>query len=165
MPSRTGDTRSQTTDEIDSGKSPAAIECFAEFAEVPQSPHVEGDVEQASVKEYVGQQAPPFSRESQCAYVGSPVHQFATGKIHDGGTGERHPEEHGSIDAEDYLGEADGGFTAADPGSAHDWLRRIADDFAALRGFVLNAPLADLLAEGETGKLAATSNAVCHDYP
>jgi hypothetical protein len=36
------------------------------------------------------------------------------------------------------------------------------DDFAALSGFVLHTPLADLLAEGKAGKLTAAANAICH---
>jgi len=47
-------------------------------------------------------------------------------------------------------------------GVAHDGLFRVLNNFAALVGFMLHAPLADLLAEGKAGKLAATSNAVCH---
>jgi hypothetical protein len=50
----------------------------------------------------------------------------------------------------------------ADPGGGHDGLRCVFGEFAALVGFVANAPLTDLLAEGEAGKLTATSNAVCH---
>jgi len=76
--------------------------------------------------------------------------------------GERHTKEYGRANSEDYLREADSRFAAADPRSAHDWLARVFDDFAALGGFVLYAPLADLLTEGEAGKLAATANAVCH---
>jgi hypothetical protein len=83
-------------------------------------------------------------------------------EIHDGGTGESHSQEHRNIDAEDYLGEADGGFAAANPGSAHDWLARVLGDFSALVGLVLHAPLADLFAKGQSGKLPATSNAICH---
>ena len=60
--------------------------------------------------------------------------------------------------------ETDGGFTAANPGSAHYGLPRILDNFAALCGFVLNAPLADLFAEGKAGKLAAAADAVCHGF-
>src|SRR5712691_2854531 len=76
--------------------------------------------------------------------------------------GERHAEEYGRANAEDYLGEADGGFAAADPRGAHDRLPRVFEYFAALRGFVLHTPLADLLAEGKAGKLAAAANAICH---
>jgi hypothetical protein len=43
-------------------------------------------------------------------------------------------------------------------------LRRVVWDFAALVRFVLTAPRADFLAEGETGEPAATSNAVCHGF-
>jgi hypothetical protein len=43
-------------------------------------------------------------------------------------------------------------------------LRRVVGDFAALVGFVLTAPRADLFAEGETRELTAASNAVCHGF-
>jgi len=76
--------------------------------------------------------------------------------------GERHPEEYSGVYAENYLRQTDGGLTAVDPWPADDRLRSVFGKFTALRGFVLHAPLADPLAEGETGKLAATSNAVCH---
>jgi hypothetical protein len=39
----------------------------------------------------------------------------------------------------------------------------VTDNFTALRSFVLHAPLADFLAKGKAGKLASTSNAVCHE--
>ena len=74
------------------------------------------------------------------------------------------PRKHGNVDAEKYLSERDRRFAAADPWGAHHRLMRIIDDFATLILFVLHAPLADLLAEGEAGKLAATSNAICHGY-
>ena len=73
-----------------------------------------------------------------------------------------HTKENGDVDGEDYLSQADGGFAAADPWGAHDGLSRVLNNFAALVGFVLDAPLADLFAEGKSGKLAATSNAICH---
>src|SRR6267154_4479864 len=76
--------------------------------------------------------------------------------------GEHHAEEYGCANAEDYLGKADGGFAAADPRSAHNWLACVFDEFAALSGFVLHTPLADLLAEGKAGKLTAAANAICH---
>jgi hypothetical protein len=41
-------------------------------------------------------------------------------------------------------------------------LARVVDNFAALSGFVLHAPLADFSAERETGKLTAAANAICH---
>ncbi len=68
-------------------------------------------------------------------------------EIHDGRTCERHPEEYGDVDAKDYLGDADAGFTA-DPGRGHDDLGCVVGEFAALRGFVLHAPLANLFAKG-----------------
>jgi hypothetical protein len=92
------------------------------------------------------------------------MHEFAQGEIHDAGTRERHAEEYRCVNAEDYMGEADGGCTAADPGSGHDCLGSVVGNLAALIGFVLHAPLTDLLAEGKAGKLTATSNAVCHEY-
>jgi len=91
-----------------------------------------------------------------------PEDGLLSGELHDGRAGERHAEEYGCVDAEDYLGQADGGFATADPWGAHDGLFRVLNNFAALVGFMLHAPLADLLAEGKAGKLAATSNAVCH---
>jgi hypothetical protein len=41
-------------------------------------------------------------------------------------------------------------------------LTGIVYNFAALRCLMLHAPRADLFAESEAGKLAATSNAICH---
>jgi hypothetical protein len=40
----------------------------------------------------------------------------------------------------------------------------IINDLAALCRLVLNAPLADFLAKGKAGELAATSNAICHGF-
>jgi hypothetical protein len=60
--------------------------------------------------------------------------------------------------------ERDGRFAAADPWSLHHRLTRILGDLATLILFMLHAPLADLLAESKAGKLAATSNAICHGY-
>src|SRR5437879_3408629 len=162
MPGCAGETRSQAADQVDGRVGRRSIERFAELAQIPKAPHVEGDVEQAAMFEDVGKQPPPFSRERERAHVCSPVHESAAGKVHNGGTRKHHPHEHCSIEAKDYLSDADGRFAAADPWPTDDWLWRIVGQFAALRGFVLQTPLAHLLAEGETGKLAATSNAVCH---
>jgi hypothetical protein len=59
--------------------------------------------------------------------------------------------------------DGDAGFAAARPRCAHDGLRSLVHDFAALVSFVLNTPLANLLAKVKARKLAATSNAVCHE--
>src|ERR1039458_470796 len=164
IPRCAGQTGSHAADEIDRAVAPASVERFAKRAQIPQAPHVEGDVDDAAVNEHIGQQPPPFSRERERAHVGAPLNTLWNRELHDGGTGERHAQEYRGIDAEDYLSEADAGFAVPNPGRGHDALRCVVADFAALRGFVLHAPLADLLAKGQAGKLTATSNAVCHGF-
>src|ERR1700733_5727935 len=170
MPGGAGETGPQPTDDVDSGIGRAPVKRFAELTEIPQTPHVEGDVDDSAVNEDVSEQTPPFSGKCERAYVGTPFNKLRIRECHDSGLRHvgiyqqigRHAEEYEDVDTEDDLGEADGGFTAADPRGGHDTLWSVVGEFAALRRFVLHAPLADFLAEGKAGKLAATSNAVCH---
>jgi hypothetical protein len=51
---------------------------------------------------------------------------------------------------------------APDPGSSDDRLLSVLVEFAALRRFMLHAPLADLLPKQNRRKLPPTSNAIRH---
>src|ERR1700734_29754 len=113
------------------------------------------------------QQPPPFARDCQPARVAEPLHQLLPREILEriASVADYHAEKYRYVDAKKYLGEGDRGFTAPnDPGRTHHRLPRVVRKFAALRGFVLHAPLADLLAEGKPGKLSSTSNAICHGF-
>src|ERR1022692_716768 len=68
IPRCAGQTGSHAADEIDGAVAPASVERFAKRAQIPQAPHVEGDVDDAAVNEHVGQQPPPFSRERERAH-------------------------------------------------------------------------------------------------
>ena len=170
VPHGAGQAGADAAEQIDGGVGPASVERFGELAQIPEAPHIESDVQQASVNEDAGEQPPPFARHGEYANVGSPMENLHVGKalhwIDEGersSRGEDHPKKYGGVDAEDDLSEVDGRFAAADPGVAHDGLARVLDNFSALVGFVLHAPLADFLAEGKAGKLASTSNAICHE--
>src|ERR1035438_9159004 len=120
MPRDTRETRPHSANEINSSVGPASVERFSEHAEIPQAPHIEGDVNDAAVNEDTSEQAPPFTRERERAPVRSPPDGLLGREVHDGGTGESHSQKHCDIDAKDYLGEADGGLAATDPRRGHD---------------------------------------------
>ncbi len=162
-PEHASETASHSTEEINGDVGPRPVERFAQRAQVPQAPHVEGDVDDAAVNEDAGQQPPPFAGEGVGTVVSAPAHEVQAGETHHGRSGERHAKKDGQVDAEDNLRHPDGGCTGTDPWSGHDGLPGVFGDFAALVGFVLLAPLADFLAEGKAGKLAATADAVGHD--
>jgi len=63
MPCGASQTRSHPAGQIDGHIGPASVERLTELAEVPQAPHVEGDVKQPRHERTRGQQAPPFARE------------------------------------------------------------------------------------------------------
>ena len=66
-------------DHVDGDHARGADQRFAEDAEVPQAPHVAGDVEEADVDEGGGEQAVPLAVQDEPGLVGAVVEQGALG--------------------------------------------------------------------------------------
>jgi hypothetical protein len=75
--------------------------------------------------------------------------------------GKQHRDAYRDVCPDQYLRERDAGLTP-NPGSSDDRLLRVLVEFAALRRFMLHAPLADLLPKQNRRKLPPTSNAIRH---
>ncbi len=61
VPNYAGKTGAEAADEIKRSEGPAAVKRFAERTQVPQAPHIEGNMKQAAMNEDAGQQPPPFA--------------------------------------------------------------------------------------------------------
>jgi hypothetical protein len=87
--------------------------------------------------------------------------QLPQGWLGERNASQDHGDEHGNIDAENSLSDRHRTGLLPHPG------RRLysldGGVFAALRGFMLHAPLAKLPPEGEGWKLTTALNAICHE--
>jgi hypothetical protein len=133
---------------------------LGQFAQSPQTPHIEGDMSDADVNEDASQQAPPLAPDGQRAKICPPMHEIGTRRREEGNSSERHAQEDSHVDAENGVG--DNHRTGLRPRPGRGFHPLDGHIFATLRRFVLHAPRAKLLAEAETRKLTTALGAICH---
>ena len=66
------ETRRQPSEQVNDGKCPMAVERFRQSAQVPQAPHVEGDMHQPAMDKDARQQPPPLSADRDAAHSSRP---------------------------------------------------------------------------------------------
>ena len=76
MPRQAAHGAGHAGDEIDYEKGGATIDALGERSQVPQAPHVDGQMHYADVEEHRAQQAPPLSAKSQRPKVRAPAKQL-----------------------------------------------------------------------------------------
>jgi hypothetical protein len=113
------------------------------------------------MNENASQQPPPLATNGKRPKIGSPAHEILTrGIVEHRNASQCHGDKHRNIDAENGLRNRHRTGLRPHPWRGFDALdRRI---LAALRSFMLHAPLAKLPAEGEGWKLTTTLSAICH---
>src|SRR5260370_18526610 len=94
MQRNTEQTGRDAGEQIDQQKGEAPKDIFRHPAQVPQTPHVGGDMEQATMKKCGGEQPPWLRGQSFSSVIGSPTYEMLSIWIERGTAGERH----GNID-------------------------------------------------------------------
>jgi hypothetical protein len=90
--------------EIDSYQTEGAEKRFAQKSEVPETPHVGGDVEQTDVNEGSSEQAVPLAMQDKDGYIGAVVNELGFGRFAGRDTVKNHPEIDGTVDAKQQIG-------------------------------------------------------------
>src|SRR5713226_10454280 len=89
------------SDQVDRDQADWTEERFAEETEVPEAPHVGGDVEQADVNEGRGEQTPPLAAEKNVSSVGGAVVDQLLGcGVFGRDAVQDHPGEDGDVDGQ-----------------------------------------------------------------
>ena len=101
-------------EEIDGGEAEGAEERLTEETEVPETPHVGTDVDEAYVDEGGGEEAPPLAvSEDEIGIGGAVVDQLIDGGLFGRDAVEDHPEEDGAVDPYEDVGGGGGEDIAA----------------------------------------------------
>src|SRR5262249_16765879 len=141
---------------------PIAIERFGEGAKIPETPHVEGDVNESAVEKHVGDEPPGLTTEGERAEIRSPLDQELRGGVGDGRTGPDHGKKDDDVDGKEEIVEGAAERLRALPGCRHDALVVFVLGLAALDGFVLHTPLAEFSPDRESD-FASAALALCHE--
>ena len=92
-------------DQVDGNQADRTKQRFAEQTEVPQTPHVGGDVKQADVNEGRGEQPPPLAvQKNERSIGGAIVDQLCGCGVLRRDTVQDHPAEDGDVDGEQDVG-------------------------------------------------------------
>ena len=161
MPAHASQASENPRDQIDGTEGPATVKGFAQRSQIPQAPHVEGDMHEAAMQKHVGDESPPLARQGVGAVVGAEhIHHFVR-EVERWAACDHHRDKDHHVGAEEHLRQRNAGF-AFDPGRSHDRLDRVFVLFAALRRLMPHTPLTDLLAKRQWRQLPPASNAVRH---